>query len=256
MERRARDYSGMGTARFADVVEQCGEPESHLILIEPAKDRELQAAIKAKRVMTVFQDTVGSKADRGVVGFELGPARQFLIFPKSLRAFEGKQIIGIKYELWSAKEPSKAERAGPVKKPEKKKPQPAATKLPPNVFAFPSMRDEEDAADRDGASEKVQLKAKAEPKRKPQAEAKVRETKAPAKVKSKAEAKTGPRGGAKTRSKVEESQAEEKVSAASDEDDAKAEVTKMKEHVRAAMDALEQGKQIAAFNILKRIVED
>ena len=43
----------MATVRFAKVVAKCGEPEAHLILIDPAKDRALQAAIKADRVMTV-----------------------------------------------------------------------------------------------------------------------------------------------------------------------------------------------------------
>jgi hypothetical protein len=69
------------TARFTKSVEKCGKPEVHLVLIDPAKDRTLHAAVKGHRVMTIWQEAVGTKADRGKVGFEPGPGRQFLIFP-------------------------------------------------------------------------------------------------------------------------------------------------------------------------------
>jgi hypothetical protein len=254
----------MKTARFADVVKQCGEPEPHLMLIEPAKDRELQAAIKAKRVMTVFQDTVGTKADRGVVGFEAGPARQFLIFPKALRAFEGKQIIGIKYELWSIKEPPKSQRAGPVKPPVKKA-KPAPAKLPANVFAFPSMKDpDEDEVERrdaDGATPKKKSQKKHAPisksadqaeheKPEPQSKAKARPTRSRPKP-----AKSAPEPRAKSASKRTRDEKEERAAATQDTD-AVAEIARIKQQVRAALDALEEGKQIPAFNILKRIVGD
>ena len=66
---------------------------------EAGEDRTLQKAVKEQRVMTVWQDSVGPKADRGKVGFEPGPGRQFLIFPKSLRAFTEHTVFGIKYDL-------------------------------------------------------------------------------------------------------------------------------------------------------------
>src|SRR3954471_297051 len=94
----------MATVRFAKVVAKYGEPEAHLILIGPAKDRALQAAIKADRVLTVFQDSVGNRADHGTVGFHPGKERQYLIFPKSLRAFAGIDVIGIKYDLLATTE--------------------------------------------------------------------------------------------------------------------------------------------------------
>ena len=60
----------MKTARFATVVAKAGRPEVYLALMDPAKDRVLQAALKANRVMTVSQETVGHKTDRGQIGFK------------------------------------------------------------------------------------------------------------------------------------------------------------------------------------------
>jgi hypothetical protein len=68
-----------------------------LLLIDPAKDKTLQAAIKSDRVMTLYQQSGGT--DHGVVGFEQGRSRQFLLFPKPLKPFLGQRIVGIKYEL-------------------------------------------------------------------------------------------------------------------------------------------------------------
>ncbi|MEO8353399.1 MAG: hypothetical protein ABI680_16845 [Chthoniobacteraceae bacterium] len=115
----------MKTARFATVVAKCGSPEIYLALMAPEKDRALQTAVKAQRVMTVSQESVGTKADRGEVGFEAGRARQFLIFPKSLRAFAGRTVVGVKYDLIGSREPPKSERAAPPrphKKPKPKRP--------------------------------------------------------------------------------------------------------------------------------------
>jgi len=181
----------MPTARFAHVVATCGNPEAHFVLTAPEKDRTLQKAIKASRVMTVFQNAVGSKADRGVVGFEAGRARQFLIFPKTLRAFAGKTVIGIKYDLWASKELPKAERAAPPR-----------------------------------------------PKKKPKA--------APSAKKPKAKVPPAALSSAKVLPFKPANHQEE------DEDD---EIGAIKKEVRHAMDVLEEGKAVAAFNLLKRIVE-
>ena len=83
------DPQGVKTARFSKVVEKCGDPETYLLLMDPAKDRTFQAGLKAQRVMTVFQEAVGTKTDRGEVGFQPGRGRQFLVFPKSLVPFAG-----------------------------------------------------------------------------------------------------------------------------------------------------------------------
>jgi hypothetical protein len=179
------------TARFSKVVEKCGDPETYLLLMDPAKDRTFQAGLKAQRVMTVFQEAVGTKTDRGEVGFQPGRGRQFLVFPKSLTPFAGRTIVGIKYELISSPEVPKSERAKPPRPPKKPKPKPSRktreekVEPPPkhNVVAFKPAPEKED------------------------------------------------------------------------EDDEDDEIAELKKQVRHAMAVLEEGKAVAAFNLLKRIVE-
>ena len=89
----------MKSVRFSRIVEASGAPEEHLVLTDPSRDKTLRAAMKACRLMTVFQDARGSNADHGEVGFKVGPARQYLLFPKSLHRFEGRKVVGINYEL-------------------------------------------------------------------------------------------------------------------------------------------------------------
>jgi hypothetical protein len=86
------------TVRFAELVKRGGAPEVHLSWVAPAKDPELQRALKQHRLVTLHQHARGPR-DFGVVGFEPGRDAQFLVFPKSLRAFAGRKVIGIKYEL-------------------------------------------------------------------------------------------------------------------------------------------------------------
>ena len=157
-------------------------PQLHLLLSKPEKDRALQTAVKANRVMTITQESVGTKKDRGEIGFEAKTGRQFLIFPKSLRAFVGRTVVGINYDLLSVPSLPKNQRAVPqpvkraVPKPAKK---PPAKMVISKVVAFqPPEEDEEDA-----------------------------------------------------------------------------EITEMKKQIRHAMDVLEKGKPVAAFNLLKRMVD-
>lgn len=93
------------------------------MLMKPEKDRTLQTAIKANRLMTVNLQVVGTKAERGHIGFEPGPNRQFLIFPKSLLKFSGREVIGINYDLFLP--PPKSQRKQAPKS--KSKPKQAAT---------------------------------------------------------------------------------------------------------------------------------
>lgn len=179
----------MKTARFATIVAKCGEPTTHLVLIDPAKDKALRSAVKAQKVLTVFQSAIGNKTDRGEVGFKAGPSRQFLVFPKSLKKFEGCSVVGIKYDLLSSEELPKSQRAAPATAPKKAKPKvkrvkdvPAPTKLK-NVVAFKADTEE-----------------------------------------------------------AEEEEENEEVAA-------------IKNEVRRAMKVLEDGKAVAAFNLMKRIVE-
>lgn len=92
------------TARFANIVKICGNPSPYLAFADPNKDPVFQKAVKTNRVMTVFQEATGHKTDHGEIGFLAGRSRQFLVFPRSLRAFAGRTIIGIKYELWNTPE--------------------------------------------------------------------------------------------------------------------------------------------------------
>src|SRR3954453_18306092 len=87
------------TARLAAVVEQSGRPEPVTLWVNPRNDKRLQAAIKQHRVLTVKQETVGTKKDFGIVGFHREPNVAYWIFPKSIQRFDGKRIIGIDYGL-------------------------------------------------------------------------------------------------------------------------------------------------------------
>jgi hypothetical protein len=89
------------TVRFTQVVERSGKPQVHTLWLPPDKDPELQRAEKAHRVMTVESGVAGGKTDVGRVGFNAGTGNpaQFLIFPKSLKRFEGARVVGIKFDL-------------------------------------------------------------------------------------------------------------------------------------------------------------
>jgi hypothetical protein len=186
----------MGTVRFSKIVETAGKPSVHLLWMDPAKDLVLQKAIDANRVMTVHQGQVNAKADYGTIGFERGVSGQVLIFPKSLKSFADKQVIGVKYNLleWPAVPKSQqAPKVVPAKRSAKAKPHdskisaPAeqaapAEKATAEVVKFPSPEDDH-------------------------------------------------------------------------EDGPTTDVEELKNQVRLAMKVLEEGKQVAAFNLLKRIVD-
>jgi hypothetical protein len=85
------------TARFALVVEKCGQPEVYTLWQKPRTDRHLQSLIKNCRLLTVQRGTAA--IEFGVVGFTSRKAAIHLMFPKSLKRFEGKRIVGIKWDL-------------------------------------------------------------------------------------------------------------------------------------------------------------
>ena len=89
------------TARFAQVVEKAGKPEVYTLWQKPAQDRHLQSEIKNNRVMTIQKSEAGSEF--GIVGFKEKKGASYLIFPKSLKRFENKRIIGIKWDLVKTK---------------------------------------------------------------------------------------------------------------------------------------------------------
>jgi hypothetical protein len=226
------------TVRFSKVVEKCGQPEDYLLLMDPAKDRTFQAAVKGNRVMTVFQETVGAKADRGEIGFQSGPRRQFLVFPKSLKPFEGSAVVGIKYDLLKAPElkkgggRAKAAASGGRQKPKKAEP---ARKVEAEADALPKRK-----------AKPAPPSAKAKPKREKPPEAprakKEKSKKSPAAAKKRA-----------PKDNVVTFQQETKVEPEQSEDSE--EIAELKNQVRHAMALLEEGKAVAAFNLLKRAVD-
>ena len=87
------------TARFSQIVEKSGRPESYTLWQKPASDRHLQSEIKNNRVMTI--QTSESGTEFGIVGFKQGKGVRYLIFPKSLKRFENRRVVGINWDLVS-----------------------------------------------------------------------------------------------------------------------------------------------------------
>jgi hypothetical protein len=85
------------TARFSQVVEKCGEPRVYTLWQKPSGDRHLQAQIKNHRVMTIQKTESGT--DFGIVAFKERKGATYLVFPKSLKRFADKRIIGIDWGL-------------------------------------------------------------------------------------------------------------------------------------------------------------
>jgi hypothetical protein len=227
----------MGTVRFSKVLEACGKPDIHLLLIDPAKDKTLQAAIKSDRVMTIYQQS--GSTDHGVVGFEQGRSRQFLVFPKPLKSFQGQRIVGIKYELLEdapgpKKEPEKKEAAKPDEKPG----EPAPTLVEQALSGMTKAASSASVKRADHRPPTVVSKASSTkpketaPANEEQVDQESSETVSVDKV-------------------IKFQKAEPDKAPTVDAD----EIKKLKHQVREAMDALEQGKQVVAFNLLKRILD-
>ena len=85
------------TKRFADVVDAAGKPEVYTLWQKPAQDRHLQSEIKNHRVMTIQKSESGTEF--GMVGFKESKGASYLVFPKSLKRFENKRIVGINWDL-------------------------------------------------------------------------------------------------------------------------------------------------------------
>ena len=87
------------TARFSQVVENCGKPQVYTLWQKPSGDRHLQAQTKNNRVMTILKSESGT--DFGIIGFKESREARYLIFPRSLKRFADKRIIGIDWALVS-----------------------------------------------------------------------------------------------------------------------------------------------------------
>jgi hypothetical protein len=85
------------TIRFTDVVEKAGSPEVYTLWMKPKADRHFQTLIKNHRVMTVQQSDAGT--DFGIPEFCERPGARYLAFPKSLKRFAEKRVVGINWEL-------------------------------------------------------------------------------------------------------------------------------------------------------------
>jgi len=89
----------MKTVRFAQVIAKSGKPETHSLWTSLEKDPVFKAALASNRIMTVHQNTVGSTADHGFVGYEKTALGTLLVFPRSLKSFANRRVVGIKYDL-------------------------------------------------------------------------------------------------------------------------------------------------------------
>jgi hypothetical protein len=81
------------TIRFSQIVEECGQPNVYTLWEKPAADRRFQAQLKNNRVMTVQKSERGT--DFGIIGFKERKSARYLVFPKSLKQFANKRVIGI-----------------------------------------------------------------------------------------------------------------------------------------------------------------
>ena len=89
------------TARFAEVIEKAGRPGVYTLWQKPAQDRHLQSQIKNHRVMTILKSGTGTEF--GVARFKEQKSANYLLFPKSLKRFEDKRIVGINWDLVKTK---------------------------------------------------------------------------------------------------------------------------------------------------------
>ena len=137
------------TVRFSQVVEQCGNPEPYTLWQDPEKDHVFQTALRGYRVMTVHENTVGSSADFGEVGFAEGASGEILVFEKSLQAFGGKRIVGIKYDLLKQPEERKLR---PAKEERPAKPKIKQDLKRSKVIQYPKANKEPSKKEGDGSS--------------------------------------------------------------------------------------------------------
>jgi hypothetical protein len=85
------------TIRFSQIVEECGQPNVYTLWEKPAADRRFQAQLKNNRVMTIQKSESGT--DFGIIGFKERKGARYLAFPKSLKQFADKRVIGIDWTL-------------------------------------------------------------------------------------------------------------------------------------------------------------
>ena len=85
------------TVRFSLVVEKCGNPNSYTLWQRPSADRHLQALVKNNRIMTILKTESGT--DFGIASFKEKKGASYLVFPKSLKRFADRRVVGIDWAL-------------------------------------------------------------------------------------------------------------------------------------------------------------
>ncbi len=85
------------TIRFSQIVEECGQPNVYTLWEKPAVDQRFRAQLKNNPVMTVQKSESGT--DFGIIGFKERKGARYLVFPKSLKQFADKRVIGIDWTL-------------------------------------------------------------------------------------------------------------------------------------------------------------
>jgi hypothetical protein len=133
------------TVRFTQLVQTAGKPVPVTLWTAPDEDPVFSKATREKRVLTVVQRNVGTKADYGLIGFFQEPLASYLVFPKPLPYPPETRVIGIKYEelaearpagpLHKPKPPKPSKRAHPPKEKPEKRPSPPSPP-PPKLHRF------------------------------------------------------------------------------------------------------------------------
>ena len=85
------------SARFAAVVEKCGAPDVYTLWMKPEADRKFQTLIKNHKVMTIQATDAGTEF--GIADYCERKGARYLAFPKSLKRFADRRIVGINWEL-------------------------------------------------------------------------------------------------------------------------------------------------------------
>ena len=121
------EVSNVKQVRFGKIVEAGGKPKAYLAFSDPDKDPSFMRAAKESRVVTIKQEPTSKHKDFGIVGYVKEKYATYLIFPRSLREFDGQRVIGIDYSiLQSADVRIGGKVPAPRKKPEPKKAKAAA----------------------------------------------------------------------------------------------------------------------------------
>ena len=235
--------AGKKTVRFTQVVERSGRPQVHTLWLPPDKDPELQRAQKAHRVMTIEPGSSGSKTDVGTVGFKRdAKLGQFLIFPKSLKTFDGAHVVGIKFDLvaqpkLAAVAPLRHSKEPPRRRGARKKP--VATSAADRKPAAPTPMSADESDDRAPAPAEASADSTVVPFE-------------PLPRRETPDEKTAGSTRARSRARPSAKQARrEKVATPAPSERQAGDATLVRE-IRAAMKELERGKSVAAYQRLER----